>query len=182
MARANKETSVITVENFWDWMIQFDYGALDVIDFDSEDLDAFFSDWDTYVDQDNSSGSLKMDDIKSIQFLHVLTATDVKELKNLECDDLYDAVSYECELADKAMSEMVSNPPMKPSWITLATLHSGSLPILPGFNQQWARYQAGNISNLFCLDQCDQRDVGEKKEDDRFWHDFCCNKSILVML
>ena len=55
LTRANKETIVITVENFWDWMDLFDNGALDEIEFDldAENLDAFFPDWDSYVDENN---------------------------------------------------------------------------------------------------------------------------------
>ncbi len=64
MTRANKETIVITVKNFWDWMNLFDNGALDEIEFDldTENLDVFFPDWDTYIDEDNPFASLKMED------------------------------------------------------------------------------------------------------------------------
>ena len=38
LTRANKETIVITVENFWDWMDLFDNGALDEIELISRQL------------------------------------------------------------------------------------------------------------------------------------------------
>ena len=112
LTRANKETIVITVENFWDWMDLFDNGALDEIEFDldSESLDAFFPDWDTYVDENNPFGSLKMEDIKAIKTLHILIATDVQELEDLEGEGFYDVVGCECELADKAIKEVGDEP------------------------------------------------------------------------
>ena len=112
LTRANKETIVITVENFWDWMDLFDNGALDEIEFDldAENLDAFFPDWDSYVDENNPFDSLKMEDIKAIKTLHILIATDVQELEDLEGEGFYDVVSCECELADKAINEVGDEP------------------------------------------------------------------------
>lgn len=48
-------TIVIEVETFWDWMDLFNYGVEDGIlfDLDVEILDAFFPDWDTYLDSEN---------------------------------------------------------------------------------------------------------------------------------
>lgn len=112
LTRANKETIVITVENFWDWMDLFDNGALDEIEFDldAESLDAFFPDWDNYVDENNPFGSLKMEDIKAIKTLHILIATDVQELEDLEGEGFYEVVGCECELADMAMKEVGDEP------------------------------------------------------------------------
>ena len=47
-------TIVIEVETFWDWMDLFNYGVEDGILFelDVEILDAFFPDWDTYLDSE----------------------------------------------------------------------------------------------------------------------------------
>ncbi len=112
MTRANKETIVITVENFWDWMDLFDNGALDEIEFDldAENLDVFFPDWDTYIDEGNPFGSLKMEDIKAIKTLHILIATDVQELEDLEGEGFYDVVGCECKLADKVINEVGDEP------------------------------------------------------------------------
>ena len=79
-------TIVITIETFWDWMDLFDNGVADEISFDldAEILDAFFPDWDTYVDSDRPFESLKMDDLKQIDTIHILIATDVQEVEDLE--------------------------------------------------------------------------------------------------
>ena len=113
LTRANKETIVITVENFWDWMDLFDNGALDEIEFDldAESLDAFFPDWDNYVDENNPFGSLKMEDIKAIKTLHILIATDVQELEDLEGEGFYDVVGCECDLANTALNQVDAQEP-----------------------------------------------------------------------
>lgn len=112
ITRANKETIVITVENFRDWMDLFDNGVLDEIEFDldAENLDAFFPNWDTYVDEDNPFGTLKIKDIKAIKSLHILIATDVQELEDLEGEGFYDVVGCECELADKVIKDKGDEP------------------------------------------------------------------------
>lgn len=48
-------TIVIEVETFWGWMDLFDNGVADGISFDLDVviLEAFFQDWDTYVDSEN---------------------------------------------------------------------------------------------------------------------------------
>lgn len=105
-------TIVITIENFWDWMDIFDNGVVDEISFDldAENLDVFFPDWDTYVDEDNPFDSLKLEEIKAIKTLHVLIATDVQELEDLEGEGFYEVVGCECELADKAKKEEGDEP------------------------------------------------------------------------
>lgn len=112
MTRANKETVAITIENFWDWMELFDNGIVDEIEFelDAENLDVFFPDWDTYIDEDNPYGSLKMEDIQSIKNLNIMIATDVQEVEDLEGEGMYEVVNCKCELADEVMKEEGEEP------------------------------------------------------------------------
>ena len=93
-------TIVITIENFWDWMDLFDNGVPDEISFDldAEILDAFFPEWDTYVDSEHPFESLKMEDIQTIKVIHILVATDVQEVEDLEGEGIYDVVGGECYL------------------------------------------------------------------------------------
>ena len=93
-------TIVITIENFWDWMDLFDNGVADEISFDldAEILDAFFPDWDTYVDSDRPFESLKMDDLKQIDTIckHLDYPIEKIFLPNVkiepECSEAIDAV------------------------------------------------------------------------------------------
>lgn len=96
-------TIVITVENFWDWMDLFDNGKEDEITFElsAEILDAFFPDWDTYFDEENPFESLKMEDIKKIDTIHILIAEDVPEVEGLDGEGVYDVVGGECYLMAK---------------------------------------------------------------------------------
>lgn len=93
-------TLVITVENLWDWMDLFDNGVEDEISFDldAEMLDAFFPDWDTYIESEHPFDSLKMEDLKKIDTIHVLIATDVQEVEDLEGEGFYKVVGGECYL------------------------------------------------------------------------------------
>ena len=93
-------TIVITIENFWDWMDLFDNGVADEISFDldAEILDAFFPDWDTYVDSDNP--------FESLDTIHILIATDVQEVEDLEGEGFYNVVGCECDLADNALGQV----------------------------------------------------------------------------
>ena len=106
-------TIVITIENFWDWMDLFDNGVADEISFDldAEILDAFFPDWDTYVDSDNPFESLKMDDLKQIDTIHILIATDVQEVEDLEGEGFYNVVGCECDLANTALDQVDAEQP-----------------------------------------------------------------------
>lgn len=112
MTRAGKETVVMTIENMWDWMELFDNGIEGEIELelDAENLDVFFPDWDTYIDEDNPFGSLKMEDINAIKTLHILIADDVQEVEDLEGEGTYDVVSCNCELADQAIKEEGGEP------------------------------------------------------------------------
>ena len=106
-------TIVITMENFWDWMDLFDNGVADEISFDldAEILDAFFPDWDTYVDSDRPFESLKMDDLKQIDTIHILIATDVQEVEDLEGEGFYNVVGCECDLANTALDQVDAEQP-----------------------------------------------------------------------
>lgn len=106
-------TIVITIENFWDWMDLFDNGVADEISFDldAEILDAFFPDWDTYIDSDNPFESLKMDDLKQIDTIHILIATDVQEVEDLEGEGFYNVVACECDLANTALDQVDAEQP-----------------------------------------------------------------------
>ena len=106
-------TIVITIENFWDWMDLFDNGVADEISFDldAEILDAFFPDWDTYVDSDRPFESLKMDDLKQIDTIQILIATDVQEVEDLEGEGFYNVVAYECDLANTARDQVDAEKP-----------------------------------------------------------------------
>ena len=106
-------TIVITIENFWDWMDLFDNGVADEISFDldAEILDAFFPDWDTYVDSDRPFESLKMDDLKQIDTIHILIATDVQEVEDLEGEGFYNVVACECDLANTALDQVDAEQP-----------------------------------------------------------------------
>ena len=106
-------TIVITIENFWDWMDLFDNGVADEISFDldAEILDAFFPDWDTYVDSDNPFETLKMDDLKQIDTIHILIATDVQEVEDLEGEGFYNVVACECDLANTALDQVDAEQP-----------------------------------------------------------------------
>ena len=97
----------MTIKNMWDWMELFDNGVEDEIELelDAENLDVFFPDWDTYIDEDNPFGSLKMEDINAIKTLHILIADDVQEVEDLEGEGTYDVVSCNCELADQAIKD-----------------------------------------------------------------------------
>ena len=94
---------VITVENFWDWMDLFDNGKEDEITFElnAEILDVFFPDWDTYIDEESPFESLKMEDIKKIETIHILIAEDVPEVEGLDGEGMYDVVGGECYLMAK---------------------------------------------------------------------------------
>ncbi len=94
---------VITVENFWDWMDLFDNGKEDEITFElnAEILDVFFPDWDTYIDEESPFESLKMEDIKKIETIHILIAEDVPEVEGLDGEGMYDVVGGECYLLAK---------------------------------------------------------------------------------
>ena len=106
-------TIVITIETFWDWMDLFDNGVADEISFDldAEILDAFFPDWDTYVDSDRPFESLKMDDLKQIDTIHILIATDVQEVEDLEGEGFYNVVACECDLANTALDQVDAEQP-----------------------------------------------------------------------
>lgn len=93
-------TIVITIENLWDWMDLFDNEVADEISFDldAEILDVFFPDWDTYVDSDHPFESLKIEDVKQIDSIHILIATDVKEVEGLEGEGFYNVVNCKCDL------------------------------------------------------------------------------------
>ncbi|MBR6432002.1 MAG: hypothetical protein IKS64_04035 [Muribaculaceae bacterium] len=106
-------TIVITIETFWDWMDLFDNGVVDEISFDldAEILDAFFPDWDTYVDSDRPLESLKMDDLKQIDTIHILIATDVQEVEDLEGEGFYNVVACECDLANTALDQVDAEQP-----------------------------------------------------------------------
>ena len=103
MTRASKEAIVLTIENFWDWMALFDNGVEDEIEFElnAEILDVFFPDWDLYVDETNPFGSLNMEDINAIKVLHILIATDVKEIEDLEGEGIYEVVGCKCDLSEE---------------------------------------------------------------------------------
>ena len=105
-------TIVITIETFWDWMDLFDNGVADEISFDldAEILDAFFPDWDTYVDSDKPFESLKMDDLKQIDTIHILIATDVQEVEDLEGEGFYNVVGCECDLANNVLDQFGEAP------------------------------------------------------------------------
>ena len=96
-------TIVITVENFWDWMDLFDNGKEDEITFElnAEILDVFFPDWDTYIDEDSPFESLKMEDIKKIETIHIKSAEDVPEVEGLDGEGMYNVVGGECYLMAK---------------------------------------------------------------------------------
>ena len=106
-------TIVITIETFWDWMDLFDNGVVDEISFDldAEILDAFFPDWDTYVDSDNPFESLKMDDLKQIDTIHILIATDVQEVEDLEGEGFYNVVGCECSFANDELEQVDAEQP-----------------------------------------------------------------------
>ena len=106
-------TIVITIETFWDWMDLFDNGVVDEISFDldAEILDAFFPDWDTYVDSDRPFESLKMDDLKQIDTIQILIATDVQEVEDLEGEGFYNVVGCECDLANTALGQVDAEQP-----------------------------------------------------------------------
>ena len=106
-------TIVITIENFWDWMDLFDNGVTDEISFDldAEILDAFFPDWDTYVDSDRPFESLKMDDLKQIDTIHILIATDVQEVEDLEGEGFYNVVGCECSFANDELEQVDAEQP-----------------------------------------------------------------------
>ena len=106
-------TIVITIENFWDWMDLFDNGVADEISFDldAEILDAFFPDWDTYVDSDRPFESLKMDDLKQIDTIQILIANDVQEVEDLEGEGFYNVVGCECDLANTALDQVDAEGP-----------------------------------------------------------------------
>ena len=106
-------TIVITIENFWDWMDLFDNGVADEISFDldAEILDAFFPDWDTYVDSDRPFESLKMDDLKQIDTIHILIATDVQEVEDLEGEGFYNVVGCECSFANDELEQVDAEEP-----------------------------------------------------------------------
>ena len=91
----------------------FDNGVADEISFDldAENLDAFFPDWDTYVDSDNPFESLKMDDLKQIDTIHIWIATDVQEVEDLEGEDFYNVVGCECDLANTALDQVDAEKP-----------------------------------------------------------------------
>lgn len=112
MTRANKETVIMTIENMWDWMELFDNGVEDEIELelDAENLDVFFPDWDTYIDEDNPFRSLKMEDIKAIKTFHILIADDVQEVEDLEGEGTYDVINCKCELADQAIRDEGGEP------------------------------------------------------------------------
>ena len=114
MTRA-KETVVLTIENFWDWMELFDNGVDDEIEFDldAEILDVFFPDWDTYIDEDDPYGSLKMEDIKAIKTFHILIADDVQEVEDLEGEGFYDVLHCDCDLAEKPVKEGGNEPELE---------------------------------------------------------------------
>ena len=105
-------TIVITIENFWDWMDLFDNGVSNEISFDldAEILDAFFPDWDTYVDSDNPFESLKMEDLKQIDTLHIKIATDVQDVEDLEGEGVYNVVGCECNLANAELEQVDAEP------------------------------------------------------------------------
>ena len=106
-------TIVITIETFWDWMDLFDNGVVDEISFDldAEILDAFFPDWDTYVDSDRPFESLKMDDLKQIDTIHILIATDVQEVEDLEGEGFYNVVGCECSFANDELEQVDAEQP-----------------------------------------------------------------------
>lgn len=105
-------TIVITIENFWDWMDLFDNGVANEISFDmdAEILDAFFPDWDTYVDSDNPFESLKMEDLKQIDTIHIKIATDVQDVEDLEGEGIYKVVGCECNLANAELEQVDAEP------------------------------------------------------------------------
>ena len=105
-------TIVITIENFWDWMDLFDNGVSNEISFDldAEILDAFFPDWDTYVDSDNPFESLKMEDLKQIDTIHIKIASDVQDVEDLEGEGVYKVVGCECNLANAELEQVDAEP------------------------------------------------------------------------
>ena len=105
-------TIVITFENFWDWMDLFDNGVSNEISFDldAEILDAFFPDWDTYVDSDNPFESLKMEDLKQIDTIHIKIASDVQDVEDLEGEGVYKVVGCECNLANAELEQVDAEP------------------------------------------------------------------------
>ena len=105
-------TIVITIETFWDWMDLFDNGVADEISFDldAEILDAFFPDWDTYVDSGNPFESLKMEDLKQIDTIHIKIATDVQDVEDLEGEGIYKVVGCECNLANAELEQVDAEP------------------------------------------------------------------------
>ena len=105
-------TIVITIDNFWDWMDLFDNGVSNEISFDldAEILDAFFPDWDTYVDSDNPFESLKMEDLKQIDAIHIKIAPDVQDVEDLEGEGIYNVVGCECNLANAELEQVDAEP------------------------------------------------------------------------
>lgn len=93
-------TIVITVEYYWDWQDLFGNGKENEITFElnAEVLDAFFPDWDTYIDEQNPFESLKMEDIKRIDTVHFQIAEDIPGLEDIAREGMYDIVGGDCHL------------------------------------------------------------------------------------
>ena len=104
-----KDQLIVTAEDTFDWMELFDNGLENEIMFevDGDNLEFFCPGWETYVDQDKSFDSLRVDDVKQIKSIHILLPDN---LANLDGEGFYDVEDCKFDLVKEYIEEDGEDP------------------------------------------------------------------------
>ena len=129
ISRVNDQIT-ITAEDTFDWMEIFDNGLENEILFevDGDNLEFFFPNWESYIDQDNPFDSLRVDEVKQIKSIHILLADN---LANLEGEGFYDVVECKFDLVKEYIEEDGEEPSYERFLDLVGTVHFKVTPDLP---------------------------------------------------
>lgn len=89
----------IIVHNVFEWMEIFDSGLVNEIEIsvDEDNLDTFFPQWRTYIDEERPFQTLKVNDYKKIKKIAIVMATELKDIqgnKLTEGEGVYEVIDY----------------------------------------------------------------------------------------